>query len=73
LQGHNLDELSFVSQPGIVGSWVGFNFNVLVLAAQFWTGAWPIIYGEIGVTGQVKSFFLAYLAVPIVLVMYGGY
>jgi len=73
LQGHSLDELAFVSQPGVAGSWVGFIFNVLVLAAQFWTGVWPINYGEIGVKGQVKSFFLAYLAAPIVLVMYGGY
>ncbi|KFZ19323.1 hypothetical protein V501_00716, partial [Pseudogymnoascus sp. VKM F-4519 (FW-2642)] len=73
LQGHSLDELAFVSQPGVAGSWVGFIFNVLVLAAQFWTGAWPINYGEIGVKGQMKSFFLAYLAAPIVLVMYGSY
>lgn len=73
LQRHNLDELAFVSQPGVAGSWVGFILCVLVLAAQFWTGAWPTNYGEIGVKGQVESFFLAYLAVPIVLVMYGGY
>ena len=73
LQRHNLDELAFVSQPGVAGSWVGFIFCVLVLAAQFWTGAWPINYSEIGVKGQVESFFLAYLAVPIVLAMYGGY
>ncbi|KFX87854.1 hypothetical protein O988_09262 [Pseudogymnoascus sp. VKM F-3808] len=73
LQRHNLDELAFVSQPGVAGSWVGFILCVLVLAAQFWTGAWPTNYGEIGVKGQVEGFFLAYLAVPIVLVMYWGY
>ena len=69
MQGHSLNELAFVSQPGLAGSWVGFIFNVPVLAAQFWMGA----YGEIATKGQTKSFFLAYLTAPIVLVMCGGY
>ncbi|KAL5353608.1 histidine permease [Pseudogymnoascus australis] len=73
LQGHSLDELAFVSQPGLAGSWVGFIFTVLVLAAQFWTGAWPIDYRKIGIKGQMKSFFVAYLTAIIVLVLYGGY
>lgn len=72
-QGHTLDELAFKSQCGIIGSWIGFVFNVLVLMAQFWTGAWPQGYGELGAMGQAKSFFLAYLAAPIVLVFYVGY
>jgi amino acid transporter len=38
LQGHTLDELAFRSQAGVVGSWVGFIFNILILVAQFWTG-----------------------------------
>jgi len=38
LQGHTLDELAFRSQAGVVGSWIGFIFNILVLVAQFWTG-----------------------------------
>jgi amino acid transporter len=73
LQGHSLNELAFVSQPGLVGSWVGFIFTVFVLVAQFWTGAWPINYGEIGIRGQLRSFFLAYLTAPTVLIMYGVY
>lgn len=35
LQGHTLDELAFRSQPGVLGSWIGFIFNVLILIAQF--------------------------------------
>jgi amino acid transporter len=46
---------------------------VFVLVAQFWTGAWPINYGEIGIRGQLRSFFLAYLTAPTVLIMYGVY
>jgi amino acid transporter len=38
LQGHTLDEIAFRSQAGVIGSWIGFIFNCLVLAAQFWTG-----------------------------------
>ncbi|KAK5014884.1 histidine permease, partial [Cryomyces antarcticus] len=41
LNGHTLDELAFRSQPGVVGSWIGFLFNCLVLIAQFWTGFAP--------------------------------
>jgi yeast amino acid transporter len=38
LKGHTLDELAFRSQAGVIGSWVGFIFNILILVAQFWTG-----------------------------------
>lgn len=73
IQGRSLNELAFVSQPGVIGSWIGFIFNCMVLIAQFWTGAWPVGYGELTAAGQVRSFFLAYLAAPIVLVMFLGY
>lgn len=68
-QGRSTDELAFKSQAGVIGSWFGLIFNCLVLAAQFWTGLWPI-----GADGpQVKNFFQAYLAAPIVIVFYAGY
>jgi amino acid transporter len=69
---HNkeLSELPFKSQPGVIGSWVGFLFNCVVLVAQFWTGAWPVGYEEMTAAGQAQSFFLAYLAAPIVLIFY---
>jgi amino acid transporter len=73
LQGHTLDELAFVSQPGVVGSWVGFLFNCLVLVAQFWTGAWPVGYETMSGREQANNFFLGYLAAPIVLGMWGWY
>ncbi|CAG8957858.1 hypothetical protein HYFRA_00000198 [Hymenoscyphus fraxineus] len=73
IQGHTLSELAFVSQSGVVGSWIGFSFNISVLIAQFWVGAWPVNYGEKGPHGQLKNFFLAYLAFPIVVFFYFGY
>jgi yeast amino acid transporter len=68
-----LSDLPFQSQPGVIGSWIGFSFNCVVLAAQFWTGAWPVGYKEMGVTEQVRSFFLAYLAAPVILLFYFGH
>lgn len=65
LQGHTLDELAFRSQPGVIGSWLGFIMNVLVLIAQFWTAMWPV-----GEEPDAKVFFSSYLAVPVVLVFY---
>ncbi|KAI4207568.1 MAG: hypothetical protein LQ346_000500 [Caloplaca aetnensis] len=73
IQGHTLEELAFRSQPGVLGSWIGFIFNVLVLIAQFWTGFSPVKpqYGPpITGTALVVNFFQAYLAVPVVLICY---
>ena len=68
LQGHSLDELAFVSQVGVYGSWYGFILNCLVLVAQFWTGMWPI-----GADPDPEVFFQSYLAVPVVLASFIGY
>jgi len=69
-KGHSLDELAFTSQPGIIGSWIGFIFNIVILIAQFWTGAWPEGYQTMTGADQAKSFFLSYLGVPIILIFY---
>jgi amino acid transporter len=70
VQGHSLDELVFRSQPGVIGSWIGFSFNVLILIAHFWVGFSPIGYEEMTERELVMSFFSAYLAVPIVILFY---
>lgn len=72
-QGHTLDELAFTSQPGIIGSWVGFIFNCLVLIAQFWVGFAPVGYGEKSASELVQTWFEAYLAAPVVIIFYVGY
>ncbi|KAI9053565.1 hypothetical protein LZ554_002519 [Drepanopeziza brunnea f. sp. 'monogermtubi'] len=73
VQGHTLDELAFRSQSGLVGSWIGFIFNCLVLITQFWTGAWPVGYVNLTMSEQLQHFFRAYLAAPIVVLFYLGY
>jgi len=46
---------------------------VLVLIAQFWIGAWPVGYSEQTAAENVNSFFLAYLAAPVVLICYAAH
>lgn len=70
LQGHTLDELGFTSQAGVYGSYWGLIFNCLVLVAQFWVGAWPTGYDSMTTSDRVTGFFQAYLAVPVVLIMF---
>jgi amino acid transporter len=73
LQGHTLDELAFRSQPGVIGSWLGFIFNCLVLAAQFWVGIAPVGFQEKTTQERVQGFFEVYLALPVVLFFYIPY
>lgn len=70
VQGHTLDELAFRSQPGVIGSWIGFIFNALVLVAQFWTGFAPVGYADLTAGELVENFFMAYLAAPVVILFY---
>ncbi len=76
-QGHRLNELAFRSQAGVVGSWLGFIFNVLILIAQFWVGFSPVPSSDgiriEGASALTKNFFEAYLAVPVVLAFYISY
>ena len=75
-QGHSLEDLAFKSQAGVVGSWVGLVFNILVLMAQFWTGFSPTQepgQPPLSARERTESFFQAYLAVPIVLACFISY
>ncbi|KAE8164367.1 amino acid permease-domain-containing protein [Aspergillus tamarii] len=72
-QGHSLNELAFQSQPGVIGSWVGFLFNCLVLVVQFWVGFAPIGYSEMTAGELVEAWFSVYLAAPVVLLFYIPY
>ena len=70
MQGHSLDELPFRGQSGLIGSWLGFILNVLLLIAQFWTAFAPLKYATMSATELAQSFFQAYLAAPLVIACY---
>jgi amino acid transporter len=72
-QGHTLDELPFRSQVGVIGSWIGFLFNCLVLIAQFWVAFAPVGYGSMSPSGIAYNFFSLYLAAPIAIACYIPY
>ncbi|KAL4776331.1 amino acid permease-domain-containing protein [Aspergillus nidulans var. acristatus] len=73
VQGNSLHDLAFRSQPGIIGSWIGFTFNCLVLIAQFWVGFAPIDYETMSASMLARNFFSKYLAAPVVLLFYIPY
>ncbi len=74
LQGHEFSELAFRSQAGVVGSWIGFTFNILVIIAQFWTGLAPISNQDgsriTGAAALTENWFKGCLALPVVLAFY---
>ncbi|KAI8629282.1 putative amino acid permease [Xylariaceae sp. FL1651] len=72
-KGHSVSELAFQSQVGVIGSWVGLAINILILVAQFWIGAWPVGYTHMSPTELAKSFFLVYLAAPVVILFFLGH
>jgi amino acid transporter len=64
--GHSLDELPYKAALGITGSYVCVLINVLALMASFYTALYPV-GGEPLVA---KSFFIAYLAGPLLVFLY---
>ena len=72
---HSVRELAFTSQCGVLGSWLGFLGNVLVLVAQFWVGLWPVSGGDpdaviVTPADRARNLFLQYMAVPIVIAFF---
>jgi len=69
VQGHSLDELPFKALGGIYGSWLSIIILSLVLIAQFYVAIFPI-GGNANASAAAQSFFLAYLAAPIMIAFY---
>lgn len=67
-QGRGTDELTFVAQTGVVGSYIGGFIFILVLIAQFWIALFPIGEGP-----SAYGFFLSYLGGVILIVCYVGH
>ncbi len=73
VQGHTLDELAFKSQPGLLGSYLGFGFNVLVLIAQFYISVAPVDMHTLSTSQRFQRFFTTELALPVILCFYFPY
>ncbi|CCU82065.1 general amino-acid permease/GAP1 [Blumeria hordei DH14] len=72
-RGRSVEDLTFRSQVGIAGSWIGFLLNCLVLIAQFWTAIWPIGYSDKSSSEIAQGFFRTCLAAPVVVICYVSY
>ena len=76
-QGRTLKDLAFTSQAGVIGSWIGLIFNVLVLIAEIWTGFSPIPdQNGVRLTGAralTENWFKGCLALPVVMAFYLPY
>ncbi|GAA5823711.1 hypothetical protein JCM11251_000735 [Rhodosporidiobolus azoricus] len=68
--GHSVKELPFTALGGVWGSWVGLTLVVLVLIAQFYIALWPIGGMADNPTDVAEGFFQAYIAAPMVLIMW---
>ncbi|CCG24297.1 hypothetical protein CORT_0F00680 [Candida orthopsilosis Co 90-125] len=67
-QGRTTDELPFVAQSGIWGSYYGLVLNILFLVAQFWIALFPL-----GESPSAYNFFLNYLGFLVLVVSWVGY
>ncbi|KAF5021838.1 hypothetical protein F66182_6131 [Fusarium sp. NRRL 66182] len=69
-RGRSVSELPFQSQVGVVGSYIGITLNLLVIAAQFWVGAFPIGWKDFTTAAVARNFFHKWVGAPCVLIFY---
>lgn len=69
VQNISLEELPYISQTGVIGSYYGVVVLFLVLVASFWTSLFPL--GGDG--ADAEAFFEGYLSLPILIVCYVGH
>ena len=62
VQGKDLNEVGYLANTGVWGSYYGVAFNILVFVAQFWVALSP---PESDGAMSVNSFFQSYLAFPL--------
>lgn len=61
-----MDEVPFHAMFSVYGSWLALLMIFLVLVAQFWVALYPLS----GDPPSAYEFFLAYLALPVVLLFW---
>jgi len=71
LQGNSLAQLPYKSPCGIIGAILGLFLNILIIAAAFYSGAWPIGEGNMTGNDRANSFFESMISLIIVLVVFG--
>lgn len=72
-EGNTLRQLPWASPLGIIGSYVGFVFNLLVIIGTFYVSVFPIGEGEMTPTERAHDFFLGMISLIFVVVLYLGH
>lgn len=72
-EGNSLEDLPWASPLGVIGSWVGFAFNLLVIVGTFYVSAFPIGEGEMTARERAHEFFLGMISMIFVIVLYLGH
>lgn len=72
-RGRTVNSIPFVSQVGVLGSYIGVVLNMLVLVAQFWVGAFPIGWDTMSANEIAQNFFKKFMSVPFILILYIGH
>ncbi|KAH6971335.1 amino acid permease/ SLC12A domain-containing protein [Ilyonectria destructans] len=67
-----LEKLPFRSNVGVIGSWFALIGYILVLLSQIWIAISPIETPGLDTSpsGRLKTFFLRFMTIPIVLIFY---
>ena len=73
LQGNTLAQLPYKSPFGIIGAIIGLILNFLIIAAAFYSGAWPIGEGNMTSNDRANSFFESMISLIIVLAVFGAH
>ena len=73
LQGNTLAQLPYKSPLGIIGAIIGLILNFLIVAAAFYSGAWPIGEGNMTSNDRANSFFESMISLIIVLAVFGAH
>ncbi|KAK2603608.1 histidine permease [Conoideocrella luteorostrata] len=73
--GYSPNQLPFRSQAGVIGSYIGFVGNMLVLATQIWMSISPVRLSNAPVTSAAvaKNVLLNIMSLPIILIFYFGH
>ncbi|KAK7428902.1 hypothetical protein QQZ08_004516 [Neonectria magnoliae] len=68
-QGMNVKLIPYRTPFGVWGSYAGLGLNILALVATFYSSLYPAS----GADPDAETFFMSFLAAPIILVLYLGY
>ena len=72
-QGNSIAELPWASPFGVTGSYIGLAVSILVVAANFYSSAFPIGEGDLSSDDRAYHFFEKMISLAVIIVFFVGY